>query len=186
MKAQAMQAHLFERIVVRACALMHSLVKTLSPYRVQRHFASKPAEDSVTLNQVYNLPESDPVHVCRINSNRMKGDTPLAKRGDLVKIVNPANGAFVLRFAQGSGEHRIRHNAVGLDYEARLQLGLSSNETELFVCRANAADREFYLMYLDHNASARQSRIACWVMIFCGAVVLFSTIALVSMLVSMA
>jgi len=92
-----------------------------------------------------------------------EGEGFLAKRGDLLKVYNPANGKFVLRYAQGSGELRIRFKEIGLDYDARVELGVDiDEEVDLQVMKANPADREFYLMYQDHSKSSRQSRALGW------------------------
>ena len=59
----------------------------------------------------------------RLVDVRMKdGKFFLAKRGDMVKIFNPANGKFVMRYAHGAGELRIRYNQIGLDYDAKREL----------------------------------------------------------------
>tara|TARA_R110002124_G_scaffold128157_14_gene288668 strand:+ start:1402 stop:2091 length:690 start_codon:yes stop_codon:yes gene_type:complete len=169
---QATQANMAEKIFLWICAVLWHAVKAFDPYMLQLHFAGRINVKGMQANNVYKLDEKDAMeHVCRINNNRMKdGEGCVAKRGDLVKIVNTENGQFVMRYVQGSGEHRIRFNAVGIDYHAKLSLGIVNADTvDLQIVKANAADREFYLMYQDRDKSSRQSRALGWY-IFLGSV----------------
>ncbi|KKN89535.1 hypothetical protein LCGC14_0236670 [marine sediment metagenome] len=159
------EAGIFDRLFVFLCSMTWKAIRVFNPYRLQKHFAGKVNTVGFAVNEICRLPEKDAVdHICRINNNLMKdGINCLAKRGDLVKIVNPANGEFVMRFVHGAGEHPIKYKAIGLDYEAKKQLGVVNAEAvDLQVVKANAADREFYLMYQDRDVSSRHSRALGW------------------------
>ncbi len=158
-------ANLAEKIFLLVCAGLWHTIRYFDPFKWQRYFAAKINVVGAEMNEVYSLPSNDAVeHICRINNNRMKdGEGCLAKRGELVKIVNPATGNFVMRYVYGAGEHRIRFNCIGLDYHAKLSLGIvDTDKVDLQVVKANAADREFYLMYQDRSVSSRQSRALGW------------------------
>jgi hypothetical protein len=166
MKAVTFQEKPAEKIFVIVCMAIWRVIRLCDPYKFQRYFSARPSANSVSLSEVYSLQEKDAVaHICRLNNNRMKdGESCLAKRGDLIKIVNAETGAFVMRYVHGAGgEHRIRYNGIGLDYDAKLELGIVDQEqVNLLVSKANAADREFYLMYQDKSVSSRQSRALGW------------------------
>lgn len=168
MKTQSLQMNFAEKALVKLIGVVWSALRLLDPQRVQRYFAAKVNVEGASISKLHTVSTQDAIdHVCRINNNRMKaGDKFLAKRGDLVKIFNPENGQFVFRIAQGSGELRIRYNEIGLDYDAEKVLGIvGSDEVNLQVMLANAADREFYLMYQDRSVSSRNSRALCWYML---------------------
>lgn len=161
-----------EKVFLWLCAAVWHAIRAFDPYKLQRHFAGRINIKGMCASEVYKLDEKDALeHVCRINNNRMKaGESCVAKRGDLVKILNPKNGKFVMRYVHGSGERRIRFNAIGLDYHAKLDLGIvDADEVALQIVKANAADREFYLMYQDRDVSSRQSRALGWY-IFLGSI----------------
>jgi len=165
MTTQTLQLNIVEKALVAICGLVWRFLRLLDPQRIQRYFAAKVNVTGHSFCKVHSLSKEDAIgHVCRINNNRMKeGEGFLAKRGDLLKVYNPANGKFVLRYAQGSGELRIRFKEIGLDYDARVELGVDiDEEVDLQVMKANPADREFYLMYQDHSKSSRQSRALGW------------------------
>jgi len=168
---KAIQVSLGERLFLAGCAAIWRVMRALNPHRLQTYFASKVNIRGESMNEVYSLKEDDARDgLCRLNNNRMKADG-IAKRGDLIKVFNPANGKFVMRYAAGAGEHRIRFNAIGLDYNAKLELGIIDKaEVHLEVMKANAADREYYLMYQDQSPSSRQSRALGWY-IFLGGIV---------------
>lgn len=162
------QMNFAEKALVAICGLVWRFLRLLDPHRVQRYFAAKVNVTGQSICKLHSLSLEDATdHICRINNNRMKeGEGFLAKRGDLLKIYNPANGKFVLRFAHGSGELKIRYKELGLDYDAKAELGvLSDIEVDLQVMKANTADREFYLMYQDRSVSSRQSRALGWYML---------------------
>ena len=168
MKTETLQMNIAEKALVKLVGIVWRVLRLLDPQQVQRYFAAKVNVQGATINKLHNVSTQDAIdHVCRINNNRMKdGEKFLAKRGDLVKIFNPANGKFVYRFAQGAGEQRIRFNEIGLDYDAEVALGIvGSDEVNLQAMLANTADREFYLMYQDRSVSSRNSRALCWYML---------------------
>lgn len=168
MKAQTLQMTVAEKAVVKLIGLVWRVLRLLDPQRVQRYFAAKVNVTGASMNKRHTVSTQDAIdHVCRINNNRMKaGEKFLAKRGDLLKIFNPANGKFVYRFAQGAGELKIRFNEIGLDYDADVELGIvGTDEVDLQVMQANTADREFYLMYQDKSVSSRNSRALGWYML---------------------
>lgn len=181
MKNQTLQMNFAEKAIVAMCAAVWRVLQLFDPFRVQRYFAAKVNVSGVAINKVHTLGEDDAVaHICRINNNRMKdGENFLAKRGELIKVFNPQNGKFVLRFAHGAAaEHRIRFSEIGLDYNAKLELGISNDEDVLLqTVKANAADREFYLMYQDRDVSSRQSRALSWY-VFLG-ILMFGLLSLV-------
>lgn len=145
-----------------------ALPQNARPQKVQRYFAAKVNITGFQISKLHSLSPEDAIdHICRINNNRMKeGASFLAKRGDLLKVYNPENGKFVFRYAQGAGELRIRFKELGLDYDAKLELGvLDKEEVDLQVMKANTADREFYLMYQDRSVSSRHSRALGWYML---------------------
>lgn len=165
MKTGTMQMNIAEKALVAVCGFVWRCLLVLDPHRVQRYFAAKVNVSGETINLLHKVSDDDSrEHVCRINNNRMKeGSGFLAKRGELLKIYNPANGKFVFRYAHGSGELRIRYNEMGLDYDAQAELGVLKNDAvDLQVMKANPADREFYLMYQDRSVSSRQSRALGW------------------------
>lgn len=169
MKAQTVQMNFADKAIVALCSLCWRALRLLDPQRVQRYFAAKVNVTGQTVSKIHRLSEDDSKeHICRINNNRMKDGSAgfLAKRGDLLKVYNPVNGKFVFRYAQGAGELRYRFNDIGLDYDAKLELGvLNEEDVELQVMKANTADREFYLMYQDRSVSSRQSRALGWYML---------------------
>lgn len=168
MNTQTMHMNFAAKALVAVCGLVWRCLRLLDPHRVQRYFAAKVNVTGHSICKLHSLSREDAIeHICRINNNRMKeGEGFLAKRGDLLKVYNPANGKFVLRFAHGSGELKIRFKELGLDYDARVELGvLNEDEVDLQVMKANTADREFYLMYQDRSVSSRQSRALCWYML---------------------
>lgn len=168
MKTQTLQMNFAEKALVSFVSLVWRAIRLLDPQCVQRYFVAKVNVHGASINKLHTVPTEDAInHICRINNNRMKeGERFLAKRGDLLKIFNPSNGKFVLRFAQGAGEMKIRFNELGLDYDAELELGVIQADTvDLQVMLANPADREFYLMYQDRSVSSRNSRALCWYML---------------------
>jgi hypothetical protein len=168
MKTQTVQLNIAEKALVTMIAVVWRMLRVLDPYRIQRYFATKVNVTGLTFNKLYGLETEDAIgHICRINNNRMKeGPGFLAKRGDLVKVYNPSNGKFVCRYAQGAGMLKIRYNEMGLDYDAKVELGvLDVEEVDLQVMKANTADREFYLMYQDSSVSSRSSRALGWYML---------------------
>ncbi|MPQ69284.1 hypothetical protein [Pseudomonas sp. MWU12-2323] len=168
MKTQTVQMNFAEKALVSMIAVVWRMLRLLDPYRIQRYFAAKVNVLGSTISKLYSLSGDDAKdHICRINNNRMKeGEHFLAKRGDLLKVYNPMNGKFVFRFVHGAGELPIRLNELGLDYDAKLELGvLKDEEVDLQVMKANTADREFYLMYRDRSVSSRQSRALGWYML---------------------
>lgn len=169
---KAIQVSLPEKVFLAICGLAWRLLKAFDPHRFQQYFASKINIRGAAMDEVYSLKEGDARDgICRLNNNRMKADG-VAKRGDLIKIYNPQNGKFVMRYAAGAGEHRIRYNAIGIDYNAKLELEVSDqSDVHLEVMKANAADREYYLMYQDQSPSSRQSRALGWY-IFLGGLIL--------------
>lgn len=165
MKPVTLQMNIAEKALVAVCGFVWRCLLVLDPQRVQRYFAAKVNVSGEAINLLHRVSDDDSrEHVCRINNNRMKeGSGFLAKRGELLKIYNPANGKFVFRYVHGSGELRIRYNEMGLDYDAQVELGvLKSDAVDLQVMKANPADREFYLMYQDRSVSSRQSRALGW------------------------
>lgn len=175
MKAVNLQTKPTEKLFVLVCAAIWRVLKLFDPYKIQRYFSAKPQASSVTLTEVYSLPEKDALaHICRVNNNRMKdGEGCLARRGDLLKIINADTGTFVMRYVHGAGgEHRIRFNGIGLDYDAKRELGVADDQqVNLLVSKATAADREFYLMYQDKSVSSRQSRALGWYILLGGIVI---------------
>jgi hypothetical protein len=174
MTTQTMQMNFVEKAIVKVCGLFWRLLRLLNPQPVQRHFATRVNVVGQTITGLHQLKPDDAVdHICRINNNRMKeGSGFLGKRGDLLKVYNPVNGNFVFRFAQGAGDLRMRYNDIGIDYDAKLELGvLNSENVDLQVMKANTADREFYLMYQDKSVSSRQSRALGWYMLIGGMVI---------------
>jgi hypothetical protein len=168
MKHQTARMNLAEKAFLAICYVVWMMLRLLDPKPIQRYFAARVNVTGHTINQLHSLSTADAMeHICRINNNRMKeGEGFLAKRGDLLKVFNPANGKFVYRYAQGAGELRIRYNELGLDYDAKLELGvLNEDNVELQVMKANTADREFYLMYQDRSISSRHSRSLGWWML---------------------
>lgn len=168
MKTQTLQMNIAEKALVKLIGLVWRALRLLDPQWVQRYFAAKVNVRGAPINKLHSVSTQDAIdHICRINNNRMKaGEKFLAKRGDLLKIFNPANGKFVYRFAHGAGELKIRFNELGLDYDAELELGVvQADEVELQVMLANTADREFYLMYQDRSVSSRNSRALGWYML---------------------
>lgn len=171
MKNVTSQQGVVETLFIRVCAAIWRLIRLFDPQDLQRHFSARVNASSVTMTELFKIPESDALdHVCRINNNRMKdGESFIAKRGDMVKIFNPANGKFVMRYAHGAGELRIRYNQIGLDYDAKRELGvLDTDAVDLQVVKANDADREYYLMYQDRSVSSRQSRALGWYVLLGG------------------
>lgn len=168
MKAQTVQMNFAEKAFLSVCAVIWRCLRMLDPQKVQRYFAAKVNITGFQISKLHSLSPEDAIdHICRINNNRMKeGASFLAKRGDLLKVYNPENGKFVFRYAQGAGELRIRFKELGLDYDAKLELGvLDKEEVDLQVMKANTADREFYLMYQDRSVSSRHSRALGWYML---------------------
>lgn len=181
MNAQTGQMNIAEKALVAMCRFVWRFLRMLDPQRVQRYFAAKVNVTGHSISKLHSLSTEDAVdHICRINNNRMKeGEGFLAKRGDMLKIYNPSNGKFVIRFAQGAGELRIRYNELGLDYDAKLELGVLNDEVvDLQVMKANTSDREFYLMYQDRSVSARQSRALGWYMIQAGMLITLASSAI--------
>lgn len=174
MKSVNLQINPVEKLFVLVCVLIWRVLRLLDPYKLQRYFSARPNAESVQLSEVYSLGEKDAIaHICRLNNNRMKeGENFLAKRGDLIKIANPDNGTFVMRLVHGAGNEPIRFKGIGLDYDAKRELGVTDDETvNLLVSKANAADREFYLMYQDKSVSSRQSRALGWYILLGGIVI---------------
>lgn len=180
MKTHTAHMNLAEKAFVAICGLVWRLLRLLDPKPIQRYFAARVNVTGQPISKLHSLSIADATeHICRINNNRMKeGEGFLAKRGDLLKVFNPANGKFVYRYAQGAGELRIRYNELGLDYDAKLELGvLNDDAVELQVMKANTADREFYLMYQDRSVSSRQSRALGWYMLLGGTLITLLTYA---------
>lgn len=174
MKTQTAQMSFAEKAFVAICGLVWRMLRMFDPHPIQRYFAARVNVIGQPISKLHSLSPADATdHICRINNNRMKeGEGFLAKRGDLLKVYNPANGKFVYRYAQGAGELRIRYNELGLDYDAKLELGVLYDEVvELQVMKANTADREFYLMYQDRSVSSRQSRALGWYMLLGGVLI---------------
>lgn len=168
MKTETAQMNFADKALVSVCAFVWRCLRMLDPQKVQRYFAAKVNITGFQISELHTLSTEDAIgHICRINNNRMKeGSGFLAKRGDLLKVYNPENGQFVFRYAQGAGELRIRYQDLGLDYEAKKELGVLDREAvDLQVMKANAADREFYLMYQDRSVSSRHSRALGWYML---------------------
>lgn len=169
MSHEAINMNFAERALVKCCSLFWALLKLLDPKPVQRYFATRVnvSGQKIICARSLLLDGDAESHVCRINNNRMKlGGGHIAKRGDLIKIFNPSNNKFVLRYAHGSGDMRLRFNDIGLDYDARVELGvLDQEEVEFEVMKANPADREFYLMYQDKSVTSRHSRALGWYML---------------------
>lgn len=168
MKTQTVQMNFAEKALVSMIAVVWRMLRLLDPYRIQRYFAAKVNVTGFNISKLHSLELDDAKdHICRINNNRMKeGKGFLAKRGDLLKVFNPSNGKFVFRYAHGAGELKIRFNELGIDYDAKLELGvLDDEEVDLQVMKANTADREFYLMYQDRSVSNRYSRALGWYMV---------------------
>jgi hypothetical protein len=168
MKAENTQLNIAEKALLSIIAIVWRVLRLLDPHRAQRYFATKVNVSGHAFSRLYRLGSDDAIgHICRINNNRMKeGPGFLAKRGELVKVYNPANGRFVCRYAQGAGSLSIRFNEMGLDYDAKSELGvLDLEEVDLQVMKANPADREYYLMYQDSSMSSRYSRALGWYML---------------------
>lgn len=162
-----------EKVFLDACGVIWRVIRFFDPKPIQAYFAGRVNVTGENMLRIYSLGADDAKeHIARINNNRMKdGEGFIAKRGELIKIFNPENGKFVFRYAQGGGEMRLRYKDIGIDYDAKLALGiLSEDEVDLKVMKANAADREFYLMYQDANASSRQSRSLGWYILLAGLV----------------
>lgn len=173
-KTQTAQMSFAEKAFIAICGLVWRMLRMFDPHPIQRYFAARVNVSGQQISNLHSLSPADATdHICRINNNRMKeGQGFLAKRGDLLKVFNPENGKFVYRYAQGAGELRIRFNELGLDYDAKLELGVLNNDAvELQVMKANTADREFYLMYQDRSVSSRQSRALGWYMLLGGVLI---------------
>ncbi|WP_121498449.1 hypothetical protein [Pseudomonas aeruginosa] len=180
MNTHTAQMNFAEKAFVAICGLVWRMLRLFDPKPIQRYFAARVNVTGQPISKLHSLETADAIeHICRINNNRMKeGEGFLAKRGDLLKVFNPANGKFVYRYAQGAGELRIRYNELGLDYDAKLELGvLNDDAVELQVMKANTADREFYLMYQDRSVSSRQSRALGWYMLLGGTLITLLTYA---------
>lgn len=165
MENTTVQMSIAEKTVVGLCAFVWRALKLLDPQPIQRYFAGRVNVQGVNITGIHDSAPDDAINnICRINNNRMKqGKGFLGSRGDLIKIFNPANGKFVCRYAQGAGDLKIRYNQIGLDYNAKIELGiLDAEEVDLQVMKANPADREFYLMYQDSSVSSRHSRALGW------------------------
>lgn len=162
-------------VVLKLAGAVWKLVKVFDPRPVQEHFAARPPVNGVTFGKVFSLPREDAGQsIVRLGWQHIKSEnknTGIVSRKKLVKIFNPANGHFVVLWAMGANEGRpLPRDAMAIDYDAKLALGISKKEeeAELIVGEANLGDREFFHMYTDHDASSRSARALGWYLFMAG------------------
>lgn len=164
-----------DSLIIRLTSVVWNLIRVFDPRRLQDHFAKRDPINSVKMVDIFSLPQEDAGQsIVRLCNNQMKSEARpngLAGRRDLVKIKNPSNGKFVILYAMGAGSHKIPKGGVSLDYDAKLALGIQkASEVELLVGPASIADREYFMMYLDHEVSSRSSRALGWYILIGGIV----------------
>ncbi len=174
MKASVVNA--FDSILIGSFSFLWKVLKKFDPRPLQTHFAMRDPAGAVDLHRVFSLPKDDAgKSICRLGNNRMRSENNpngLVARGDLVKIKNPANGKFVVLYAQGAGSHPIPGDGVAFDYDAKVALGITKQEeVDLLVGPAGISDREYFLMYLDSDKGSRSARALGWY-IFIGGLML--------------
>lgn len=162
-------------VVLKLASGIWKLVKVFDPRPVQEHFAARAPANGVNFGKIYSLPREDAGQsIVRLGWQHIKSEnkaTGIVGRKKLVKIFNPANNHFVVLYAMGANENRpLPRDAIALDYDAKLALGISKKEEEaaLVVGEANLGDREFFHMYTDHDASSRSARALGWYLFMIG------------------
>jgi hypothetical protein len=163
----------FDEIFLSAMSAIWKLISVFNPRPIQERYARRIPANAVMTNRVLTLPDADSGQsIVRLGNNKMKSDkrpNGIVSRNDLVKIVNPANGRFVILYAMGAGSHPIPGNGIALDYDARVTLGVQKlEEVDLMLGAANAADCEFFSMYLDSDKSSRSARVLGWYLFMAG------------------
>ncbi|HHH9441253.1 TPA: hypothetical protein ACP32N_003190 [Pseudomonas aeruginosa] len=163
-----------DSVVLSVAGALWKLVKVFDPRPIQEHFAARKPVNGVEFTSVFSLPEADAGQsIVRLGWQHIKSENKpsgIVSRKKLVKVYNPVNGHFVILYAMGSNQDRpLKKDAVALDYDAKLALGISKEEfVDLIVGEANLGDREYFHMYTDHDASSRSARALGWYLFMAG------------------
>lgn len=168
-----------DNLMLKTLAVIWRVAKKVDPRPLQEHFAAREAANSIKIEEVFNAHREDSglsiVRVCNnliLSEGNPKG---LFKRNSLVKVYNPENQHFAVLYVMGAGQNGIARNAISLDYDARVALGISKQckgegLVDLRIGKANLGDTEFFHMYTDHDKSSRSARLLGWVLFAYGLV----------------
>lgn len=102
------------------------------------------------------------------------------RRDQIVKVIDLETGRFVLGYARGCGENRQFASTVALNYDQRLQLGLTEQVTKnqkLVVLPADVLEREYFYMYTQGDRRDRGARGYAVIGLFLGTIGFLPTAA---------
>lgn len=142
----------------------------LGYYRLVRYWFSR-TKPRIEATTIWDLnPEDAGNSLIRVSGRYINGQNAAPEkfqRQQLVHIVNRKNGRSVLRYVLGAGSKykRMPASAVGLDYDAKLRLGIDlsrrdkNEELDLAVRPAFPWEEKRFYCFEHHSSSERLAHI---------------------------